>query len=183
MRRRLDVGEVELGHLADRFEDRAELFLHAFDVAFRYLETRELRHVQYVFSRDRQGFQSPRCVSAKRTGPWRGPSRGTRTSGGLSQLDVRRLQALIALHDLELDALAFLEGLVALHGDRGEVNEDVLPFLALDEAVALLVREPLDGALCQLLPPSQANDGSAGAVAILDRRTLRGTRHSSARRG
>src|SRR5205814_9864927 len=50
-------------------------------------------------------------------------------------------------------------GLVAVHRDRGEVDEDVVPTLALDEAVALLVREPLDGALSQPVPPSTTNDG------------------------
>src|SRR5439155_21566798 len=72
----------------------------------------------------------------------------------LDRADVRRLQALLALHDLELDALAFSQRLVPVNRDRGEVDEHVLPLLALDEAIALLVREPLHGALRQLNPPS-----------------------------
>src|SRR6185503_19819496 len=71
-----------------------------------------------------------------------------RTSG-LDHRNVRRLQALLALNDLELDALSLLEGLVAVHRDGREVDEDVLSLSALDEAVALLVREPLHGAFCQ----------------------------------
>src|ERR671910_819456 len=64
--------------------------------------------------------------------------------------DVRRLGALGALDDFELHALTFGQRLVALHRDRGQVDEDILATLTLDEAVTLLVREPLDGALSQL---------------------------------
>src|SRR5205814_2088303 len=77
----------------------------------------------------------------------------------LRSLHVGRLGALGPLDDLELHALTLGEGLVAVHRDRGEVDEDVVPTLALDEAVALLVREPLDGALSQPVPPSTTNDG------------------------
>src|SRR4051812_1845666 len=64
---------------------------------------------------------------------------------GLERRDVRRLQALVALHDFERDALTLGQRLVALTGDRGEVDEHVrLAVPALDEAVALFVREPLD---------------------------------------
>src|SRR5688500_17601774 len=59
------------------------------------------------------------------------------------------LGTLGALGDLELDALVLLEGLVALHLDRGEVHEDVVAAALLrNEAEALLGVEPLDGALC-----------------------------------
>src|SRR2546425_4226452 len=77
----------------------------------------------------------------------------------LDGLDVRGLRALGALHDLEFHTLTFRQRLVPLLRDRGEVNEDVLSTLTLDESVALLVREPLDGALSQLLPPSKTCDG------------------------
>src|SRR6266508_556789 len=86
----------------------------------------------------------------KRDGPLRGARQRHSYCSGLDDLNVRRLQALLALNDLELDALAFLEGLVALLSDGREVDEDVLSLSALDEAVALLVREPLDGAFSQL---------------------------------
>ena len=46
---------------------------------------------------------------------------------GLDDLNVRRLQALLALNDLELDALAFLEGLVALLSDGREVTKTSSP--------------------------------------------------------
>ena len=68
----------------------------------------------------------------------------------LNGLNVRGLSALRALHDLELNTLTLGQRLVTLLGDRGEVDEDVLPTLTLDEPIALLVREPLDGALSQL---------------------------------
>src|SRR5690349_1311319 len=55
--------------------------------------------------------------------------------------DVRRVKPLVAALDLELDELSFGEGLEALHGDGGEVNEDVLPSLLLNEAIALGVIE------------------------------------------
>src|SRR5438034_365063 len=63
--------------------------------------------------------------------------------------DVRGLQALVALHHVELDLLTLGQRLVAFPSNRREVDEDVLAAFALDEAIALLVREPLDGALGQ----------------------------------
>src|ERR1700675_975996 len=71
----------------------------------------------------------------------------------LNRLDVRGLSALGALHDLELNSLTLGQRLVPLLRDGGEVNEDVLATLTLDESVALLVRKPLHGALSQRLPP------------------------------
>ena len=68
--------------------------------------------------------------------------------------DVRGLGTLGTLDDLELHALALSEGLEAVHLDRGEVDEDVVPTLALDEPIALLVRKPLDGALLHVRPPT-----------------------------
>src|SRR5213076_2924482 len=72
---------------------------------------------------------------------------------GLDRLNVRRLQALVALHDLELDLLTLGQRLIAFPCNRREVDEDVFAAFALDEAVALLVREPLDGALGQSTTP------------------------------
>src|ERR1043165_4764796 len=70
-------------------------------------------------------------------------------TGSLDRLDVRGLRALVALNYFEGHALTFGQRLVAVHRDRGEVDEDVVAAFAFDEAVALLVREPLDGALSQ----------------------------------
>ena len=47
------------------------------------------------------------------------------------------LRTLLTLGDLELDALTVVQRLVAVHVDGGEVDEDVLPTVDGDEAVAL----------------------------------------------
>src|SRR5437763_1136914 len=57
--------------------------------------------------------------------------------------DVRRVKPLVAALDLELDELSLGEGLEALHRDGGEVDEDVLTPLLLNEAIALGIIEPL----------------------------------------
>src|SRR5712671_4442639 len=72
------------------------------------------------------------------------------SDGSLDGLDVRGLCALRALHDLERHTLPFGQRLVAVHPNRREMHEHIVAAFALDEAVALLVREPLNGALCQL---------------------------------
>src|SRR6266550_4049651 len=61
-----------------------------------------------------------------------------------------RLRALRTLHHVELHALVLVERLVALGLDRRVVDEDVLTTVHGDEAVALLVVEPLHGALCHV---------------------------------
>src|SRR5258708_30319568 len=62
--------------------------------------------------------------------------------------DVLRLLALTTLCDVELDALALVEGLVSVTLDCGEVNEHVVTLLAGDEAVTLFRIKELDRALC-----------------------------------
>src|SRR4051794_28031482 len=62
----------------------------------------------------------------------------------LRRADVGRLKALGPLLHLELDRLAFLEALVAVHLDGGEVDEDISPVRLRDEPVALLSVEPFD---------------------------------------
>src|SRR5262249_41813985 len=56
--------------------------------------------------------------------------------------------ALSTVADLELDALAFLERLVAVALDCRVVDEDVVALVARDEAVPLLAVEELHSALC-----------------------------------
>src|SRR5262245_43182476 len=75
--------------------------------------------------------------------------------------DLLRLRALLTLRDLELHALTVLQRFVAIHVDRGEVDEDVLPSVDRDEAIALLAVEPLDGALCHGALPHFDGAGSA----------------------
>src|SRR5204863_2948181 len=85
----------------------------------------------------------------KKKGPLAGALSTLVRRGSLDRYDVGRLRALVALNDFELHPLAFGQRLVAVPCDRREVDEDVVAALALDEAVALLVREPLYGALSQ----------------------------------
>ena len=61
----------------------------------------------------------------------------------LEGLDVRGLQALGTLGDFEFNRLAIIQRLVAISHDRGEMDENVLAALALDESKALAGIEPL----------------------------------------
>src|SRR5262245_957474 len=77
-----------------------------------------------------------------------------------SQTNVFRLGTLVTLRDFKLDALTVLQRLVAVHLDGREVDEDVLPPIDGNEAVALLAVEPLDGALCHGALPHFGGAGS-----------------------
>jgi hypothetical protein len=61
----------------------------------------------------------------------------------LEGLYVRGLQALGALGDFEFNRLAIIQRLIAISHDRGEMDENVLTALALDETEALAGIEPL----------------------------------------
>jgi hypothetical protein len=61
----------------------------------------------------------------------------------LEGLYVRGLQALGALGDFEFNRLAIIQRLVAISHNRGEMDENVLTALALDETEALAGIEPL----------------------------------------
>src|SRR5262249_45201151 len=65
----------------------------------------------------------------------------------LQRLTVSGLQALRAADDFKLDRLAVVQRLVAIRLNRGEVDENVLSALALDEAKAFAGIEPLDCSL------------------------------------
>ena len=56
---------------------------------------------------------------------------------------VLRLQALRALADFKFNGLSFVERFVSIHLNRGEMDENILAGLALDESVALAGVEPL----------------------------------------
>src|SRR6266568_787427 len=64
--------------------------------------------------------------------------------------DVACLGPLLALRDVELDLLPFLEAAVAATGDRADVHEHVRAALDRDETVALVAVEPLHSALRHL---------------------------------
>src|SRR5205809_7046092 len=72
---------------------------------------------------------------------------GSGAGGSADDLDVFRLGSLLALGDVELDLLSFLQAAVAATGDRAEVHEHVRAVLNRDEAIALVAVEPLHGAL------------------------------------
>jgi hypothetical protein len=57
--------------------------------------------------------------------------------------DVRRLQAFGTLGDFEFNRLAFVQRFVTLRLNRGEVDENVLAVLALDESKSLAGVKPL----------------------------------------
>jgi hypothetical protein len=61
--------------------------------------------------------------------------------------DVFRLGSLLALGNVELDLLSFLQAAVAAAGDRAEVHEHIRAALDRDEALALVAVEPLHGTL------------------------------------
>jgi hypothetical protein len=66
--------------------------------------------------------------------------------------DVRRLLALGAGGDVEVDALTFGEGLETLALDRGKMGEEIIAAaLRGDEAEALGIVEPLHGTCCHVL--------------------------------
>jgi len=59
-------------------------------------------------------------------------------------LNVGSLQALRALDDLEFNGLPLVEGAIAVSLYGGEMDENVLAALTLDETKALAGVEPLD---------------------------------------
>ena len=61
----------------------------------------------------------------------------------LEACDVLCLKALRALLYFEFHRLAFIEGLVTVHLNGGEVYENIFSGLTLDEPVALRSIEPL----------------------------------------
>src|SRR5215472_5249763 len=64
--------------------------------------------------------------------------------------DVFRLGPLLALGDVELDLLPFLQAAVAAAGDRADMHEHVRAALDRDEAVAFVTVEPLHSAVRHL---------------------------------
>src|ERR1700753_155492 len=69
-------------------------------------------------------------------------------AGESDHADVLCFLALSTRSDVELDALTFVEALVALALDVGEVHENVVALFARDESETLFGIEELDCALC-----------------------------------
>jgi len=82
----------------------------------------------------------------------------------LEDYDIGCLQTFRSLLNSELDLLALIEGPKTIPLDRAEVDENVLAALPLDEAIALVVAEPLDRSSYSIrhgvLPPSGGSSGS-----------------------
>src|SRR6516225_1753036 len=74
--------------------------------------------------------------------------------------DVFRLGSLLALGDVELDLLSFLQAAITVAGDRTEVHEHVLATLDSDETVPLVGIEPLHSALSHVSSPDATLFGS-----------------------
>src|SRR5690348_15116473 len=88
----------------------------------------------------------------------RGPANRQVVSGGADapvsasagDPDVFCLGSLLALGDVELDLLPFVQAAVAATGDRAEMHEHVRAALDGDEAITLVAVEPLHSALRHL---------------------------------
>src|SRR5450759_951029 len=98
----------------------------------------------------RDGYITPAIQGGQEKGPAgcasrRAPSERTRASGDGPYRGC--LEPLVALGDLELHPLPLGQRLVAVHGDLGVVHEQVVTVFPFDEAVPLLVAEPLHGPL------------------------------------
>src|SRR3954467_7300630 len=79
------------------------------------------------------------------------PSQESNLSLGSDRADVDRLRPLVACLGLVLHARALGERAVAVGFDAAVVDEQVLAaFIGCDEAEALLVAEPLNGACCHV---------------------------------
>ena len=65
------------------------------------------------------------------------------TPSAVLQTDnVGRLRALLAIDNVELDFLVLVKGLITVHLDRAEMDENVLALFGRDEAEALGAVEP-----------------------------------------
>ena len=68
-----------------------------------------------------------------------------------SALDIGGLLALRALHDVEGNFFAFLEGFETTHGNSGEMGEEIFAaIIRSNKAKAFGIIEPLDGTECHI---------------------------------
>ena len=71
------------------------------------------------------------------------PARDFKQKSGLESLNVGSLQTLGAADHLKLNGLTLVERAIAVRLNSGEMDENVLASLALDETIALAGIEPL----------------------------------------
>src|SRR5437588_8661227 len=88
-----------------------------------------------------------REVANRVTGSRQHPS-GWRLRCASDHPNVLRFLTLLAGCDIELDALALVQGLIAVALNIREVDEHILALLTGDETVTLVGVEELHGALC-----------------------------------
>src|SRR5436190_20591375 len=93
------------------------------------------------------------------TGPAEGPVR-CRFAEASDGTNVGGLLALRPFDDVELHGLAFGQCSIAVSSDRAVVDEDIIAIRAGDEAIPLLVAEPLHRSLAQPVPPCTTPDPS-----------------------
>ena len=76
----------------------------------------------------------------------------------LLQLDnIDSLRSFCAFRHLKFYGLAFFEGFETIHQKSGVVDEDVVALFIRDEAIALLIVEPLYSTFVPILPPYKLN--------------------------
>jgi len=90
----------------------------------------------------RVGKPKKRNKATKRGGDG-SPARDFKQKSGLESLNVGSLQTLGAADHLKLNGLTLVERAIAVRLNRGEMDENVLASLALDETIALAGIEPL----------------------------------------
>src|SRR5262249_44242911 len=91
---------------------------------------------------------------------------GFGASGSADGHDVFGLRSLLALGDVELDLLPFLQAAIAATGDRAEVHEHVRATVHRDEAVTLVSVEPLHNALSHVPSPHETIFGTRGRATL-----------------
>src|SRR6185503_11580847 len=89
---------------------------------------------------------SRRPSKTRTPGPLAGPGRREARGAELGDGDVRGAGPLGAVHHLELDLVALVQGAETLGADLGVVDEHVRTTLTRQETKTLGLVEPLDGA-------------------------------------
>src|SRR5687767_1931413 len=104
----------------------------------------------YPSTRNRRGdsgscitqYKAPLSAFSRHRGARTFSCRAASTSGRDHCVNVGCVKPLVARFDFELHLLSFCQRLEAFHRDRGEVHENVLSSLLLNEAISLGIIEP-----------------------------------------
>ena len=116
--------------------------------------------IGFLYTRRRQIWKTDRAVPAHGVRYIRmpigrdGPAFSPRNNSLRYYYNVGSLRSAVSFSNVECNGLAFLQSLVAVCYDTGEMYEYVLSVLRVgDEAVALGCVEPLNCALVHKMPP------------------------------